>query len=98
MAKLIAQPADADELASFLVAGGFGHLRVRRRGDLLTIESGPSDDPYPRARLRRVGAQSWRLEMATHTGRWEPTPFQGHRDEIQRLLVDNFPWTIAPLD
>ena len=95
MAKLTAEPTDADALESFLHQGGFSHLRVRRRGDLLTIESGPDDEPFPRARLRRVGAQSWRLEMATHTGRWELTPIHGRRDDVQRLLVDDFPWTIA---
>ena len=98
MAKLTAEPTDADALASFLHHRGFSHLRVRRRGDLLTIETGPDDHPYPRARLRRVGAQSWRLEMATHNGRWELTPFHGRRDEVQRLLVDDFPWTIAALE
>ena len=98
MAKLTAEPRDADALESFLHAQGYTHLRVRRRAAVLTIESGPSDDPHPRARLRRVTTQYWTLEMPHHSGRWDHTPFRGLRADVQALLVDTFPWTIAPLD
>ncbi|WAS92836.1 hypothetical protein [Nannocystis punicea] len=46
------------------------HIRVRHRAPLITRESGPADDPG------RVAANLWQLEMATPTGRWEPTPFR----------------------
>ena len=35
--------------------------------DLVTIESGPIKDPWPHARLRRVGVHIWQLDMATPT-------------------------------
>jgi hypothetical protein len=99
MAKHIAQPYDADAVAACLQAKpGLGHLRTRRRADLVVIESGPQDDPWPHARLRRVGVHQWRLEMSMHTGRWEVTPFQAQRDEIVQLLIENFGWTLAPVD
>ena len=99
MAKQSAQQQDADAVASSLHdTAGLAHLRARRRADLIVIESGPEHDPHPRARLRRVGVHQWRLEMATHTGRWETTPFQAQRDELVRLLVENFGWTLAPLE
>jgi len=62
---------------------------LRHRADLITIESGPRKRPWPRARLRRVGAHIWQLEMATHTGRWEPTPLRGLREQILIMLVDS---------
>ena len=98
-AKHRAGPGDADDVASFL--GRYeelGHLRVRHRADLVTIESGPADDPIPHARLRRVTVNLWRLEMATHTGRWQPTPVRALLDEVLETLVEVFPWTLAPID
>lgn len=99
MAKFTAQPEDASSIEQYLhERAGLDHLRARRRADLITIESGPDDAPAPRARLRRVGVQTWRLEMATHTGRWETTPFKAPRDALVRLLVENFGWALAPIE
>ena len=55
-------------------------------------------DPYPCARLRRVSLEHRRLEMATREGRCELTPGEGPRDEVRRLLVENFRWRIALLN
>ena len=87
-----------DTVQEHLVARALTHLRVRRHADLLIIESGPKKNPCKHARLRRVTKHLWRLEMATHTGQWEPTPY---RDQLQRLLdllTDEFGWTLAPLE
>jgi hypothetical protein len=35
--------------------------------------------------------------MATHTGRWEPTPFRGQLGELVAMVIESFPWTIAPI-
>lgn len=77
---------------------GLEHLRVRRRGDRLTIESGPEEDPIPHARMGRVSAHLWILEMPTHTGRFEATPYRDLMDTLWNLLVTSFPWALAPLD
>ena len=99
MAKHAVQPHDAEAVATYLCDEvGLTHLRTRRRADLLVIESGPKDNPWPRARLRRVGVHRWRLEMATHGGRWETTPFLAQRDELVMLLVESFGWTLAPAE
>ncbi|MBM3413302.1 MAG: hypothetical protein FJY19_08045 [Bacteroidetes bacterium] len=74
------------------------HLRVRRRADLLTIESGSADRPVPHARCRRVSVQYWRLEMATHMGRWEPTPFRGPLNDVVSMLVSDFGWVLDPTE
>lgn len=77
MAKHIAQPHDAEAVETYLhETAGLAHLRARRRADFVIIESGANEDPWPHARLRRVGVHRWRLEMAKHTGRWETTPLE----------------------
>jgi hypothetical protein len=90
---------DADDAREFLAArDGLGHLRVRRRADLLTLESGPEDEPIPHARLRRVSAQHWTLECATHTGRWEKTGFRDTLENLLDLLISTLPWVVAPIE
>lgn len=96
--KLVAEDHHADELQEGLAAHGFTHLRVRHRGDVLTIESGPSgQDAFSHARLRRETVHLWRLEMPTSTGRWETTPVRDEPDNLIAILVSVFPWALADL-
>jgi len=73
------------------------HIRVRKRADTIVLESGPKDDPVPHARLRRVTAQCWSLEMPTHAGRWQPTPDRAPIQQVIATLVDNYPWALTPI-
>lgn len=73
------------------------HLRVLSRADLLTLVSGPEEDPVRHARFRRDTVHLWRLEMATHTGRWEKTPYRDQLEGLLELIVTTFPWTLAPI-
>jgi hypothetical protein len=99
MPKLAAERIDVEGTLSFFErqGAGFEHLRARKHGDLVVIESGPDDDPIPHARLRRVTKQWWALEMPTHMGRWEKTGLRGPRLEILQMLVDDFGWTLTPI-
>jgi hypothetical protein len=97
MPKHQARSSDAAEVTTFLRGRGLRHLRARHRADLVTIESGLAKDPWPHARLRRVGVHVWQLEMATHTGRWQPTPLRGPQDRLLAMLVDQFGWTLQPI-
>ena len=97
MPKYRAEDEDAQEVENALHKEGLRHLRARRRADLVTIESGPNDDPVRHARLRRVTVHLWRLEMATHTNRWEPTPVRDLLENVLRTLLDDFGWTLAPV-
>ena len=97
MAKHNAESWDASDLRSYLHAQGHTHLKVRRYGELLVIESGPDDDPIKHARLRRATVHLWTLEMATHTGKWQPTGFRGSLDEIKESLVQDFGWVLTPI-
>ena len=77
---------------------GLDHLRVRHRGDLVVIESGSKKDPIAHARLRRVAVHIWRLEMATHTGQWQPTLLRDRLERLVETLIHDFPWTLARIE
>jgi hypothetical protein len=66
---------EARDLGRLLADRGLTHLRVTTRGKALTVVSGPAADP--KVRLTPTGPDSWRLDVADHRGRWEPTPFDG---------------------
>lgn len=98
MPKLPAEDLDLHRAREFFARhADLAHIRVRKHGDLLAIESGPEDDPVHHARLRRTTKQWWTLEMATHTGRWERTPFRATRDELLEMLVTTFGWTLTDI-
>jgi hypothetical protein len=96
MPKPAASPEDADAVSEQLTAHGLYHLRARKYGQLVVIESGPTDDPIPHARLRRDTVHLWTLEIATHTGRWEKTGFRDLRNKLVGLLLTTLPWVLAP--
>lgn len=98
MTKLPATPEDAAAVSSYLAAEGLSHLRARKYGQLVIIESGPEADPFAHARLRRDTVHLWTLELATHTGRWEKTGFRGPWRDLLRELNTSFPWTLAPVE
>jgi hypothetical protein len=95
MPKYTAESFDQSALEAALKEQGLSHLRVRRRADTLTIESGPAKDPFPHARLRRVTVGLWQLDMPT-ARRWQATPFRAPRDELVAMLFTEFGWTLAP--
>jgi hypothetical protein len=72
------------------------HLRVRRRADALTLESGPETDPDKHVRFRRVAVHLWIAEVASHTGRWQPSGLRGRLDELLLAFVDTFGWVLSP--
>lgn len=97
MPKHTADEMQQQSLQGLLHRRGLKHLRVRRHGVLLTVESGPDDDRVPHLRFRRHGAHIWTLEMATHTGGWEPTAFRGQIEHLVELVHTDFPWTLEPV-
>ncbi len=97
MPKLAATDFDLSIAEAFLQRRKLKHLRAKRRADSLTLASGTRNDPWPRARFRLVTRQLWTLDVAHHTGRWEPTPFRAPLRELLDLLADNFPWVLSDL-
>jgi hypothetical protein len=70
----------------------FKHLRVKKRGQSLTIFSGEAGDPWFHARLQRRTATGdvWQLSFPNYKGRWQRTPFVGSLAQLTALLVRDF--------
>lgn len=62
-----------------------------------TLESGPVGDPFAHARLRRLSATLWTLEMPTRSGRWDPTGIRDTVDNVVAALAEQFGWTLEPI-
>jgi len=92
-----AESHHASKVESILHGHGAAHLRARKRGAAIIVESGPAADPVKHFRLRRDTVHLWRLDMATHTGRWEATPFRAQLQELVTMVLESFPWTLAPI-
>lgn len=84
-------------LEFFATRKGLDHLRVRRRADLLTVESGPKADPVRHARFRRVTVHYWTLECATHAERWEKTGLRAPLEQLLAVLTSDLAWVLAPV-
>jgi hypothetical protein len=74
------------------------HLRARKRGRVVTIESGPKTDPVAHARLRRDTVHLWLLEMPDGRGGWQSTPYRDRYEHLMEVLETQFPWTLSPID
>ena len=94
MPKYQAEDSHAKTVERLLHARDFAHLRARKYGATVIVESGPDDDVYKHLRLTRDGVHVWSLHIANHRGRWEPTPFRAPLDELVTLVADTFPWTL----
>lgn len=93
MAKFRASPSDVHLVEELLRADpNLRHIRVRARADVLTLESGEANAAVPHARFRRVSAQCFRLEMPTHTGKWQPTPLRGLLVQVLADALAEFGW------
>jgi hypothetical protein len=95
MAKFPANELDVDEVEAILKEHRLKHVRVRKRGDAVTLVEGPDSDPDPLARLRRITSQSWTLDMPTHTGKWQRVPVRDTLPELVRYLIKEFGWALA---
>lgn len=75
------------------------HLRARKRGDTITLESGTKNDAIAHARVRRMSAQWWSIELPDHRGRWGEAAFERTplRDTLE-LLQREFGWALKPRD
>ena len=96
MPKLVADQLDLGSVDAFLHRHReLRHLRARKRSDTITLESGPKADPIKHMRFRKVTRQWWTVEMATHTGRWEPTPFREPLLRLMESVHSSFPWLLV---
>ncbi len=96
-AKPKAESRDATLVEEVLHAAGAKHLRARKHGVAVIVESGPERDPVKHFRLRRDTVHLWCLDMANYSGRWERTPFRDNLKPLVRMVLENFPWTLTPI-
>jgi len=76
---------------------GFEHLRAKKRGAAVIVESGTTDDAIKHIRVRRDTVHLWLVDIADHRGRWQRTPFRGLLDDVLTLVAETFPWVVADL-
>ncbi len=88
---------DAEDL-QMLVASreGLDHIVVKKHGKSLKLMSEGPDRLEPHARFTRIGRDRWRLDLPSHTGRWEQTPFSGSMDELLDTLIGQLGWHLEP--
>ena len=91
------EPHHAERVQRLLHERGAAHLRARKYGSAVIVESGPSDFPAKHFRIRRDTVHLWLLDMADHRGRWERTPFRAELDDLVKTVLDDFPWTLTPI-
>jgi hypothetical protein len=94
MPKHHAEDSHAKAVERLLHARDFAHLRARKYGATVIVESGPANDAYKHLRFTRDGVHVWQLHIANHRGRWEFTPFRGPLDQLVTLVADALPWTL----
>ncbi len=97
MPKYQAEDHHPRTVERLLHARQLAHLRARKYGAAVIVESGPKDDAYKHLRLTRDTAHLWSLDIANHRGRWERTPFRASLEEVVALVADSFPWTLQPV-
>lgn len=95
MPKYSAETYHPDHVESLLHERGLLHLRARKHGTAVVVESGPAKDAVKHFRVRRDTVHYWRLDIANHQGRWQRTPFRGLLDDMIMLVPENFPWVVA---
>lgn len=76
---------------------GIGHVRARKYGASVLVESGPEDDPVRHFRVRRETVHLWCLDIAGRGGRWERTPLRANIESLVSAVVEQFPWTLTEL-
>jgi len=92
-----AEAHHASGVQQALHAAGATHLRARKHGAAIVVESGPDHDPVKHFRVRRDTVHLWCLDMANHHGKWERTPFRDQLDALVAMVLDQFPWTLTPI-
>lgn len=86
------------EIDRVLQEQGLHHLKVVGRGVHLVVYSETDGHKFNRIRFTRLAASDrYQLGFATHTERWEETPFEGTLSELLTMVLEQFPFTIQEL-
>lgn len=93
-----AEPYDAQRVLDLLHNAGAKHLRARKYGGAIIVESGPEEDPIKHFRVRRDTVHLWCLDVADHRGRWERTPFRDQLHDLVGTVLTTFPWILSGVE
>ena len=83
---------------SKLLEKGLNHLKVTKRGINIVVYSETENGKENRCRFTYIKSGLFILNMAKHTGKWEPTPFEGRLAELLEMVIEQFPWTLTNYD
>jgi len=89
------EPYHPGHVQDWLHDRGLDHLRARKYGSAVIVESGPAGDAIKHFRVRRDTVHLWLLDFADHRGKWERTPFRAQLEELLETVVETLPWTVA---
>ena len=92
-----AEPHHASRVEALLHEHDALHVRARKYGASVIVESGPQDDPVRHLRLRRDTVHLWRLDVVGRGERWEPTAFRGNIESLVSAVVESFPWVLTDI-
>ena len=74
------------------------HLKVAKRGNNIVAYSEGENGKENRCRFTYIKSGLYILSMASYSGRWEPTPFEGRLEELLEMVIEQFPWTLTNYD
>ena len=94
----IALDLDKYYVESKLQEKNLTHLKVTKRGANIVVYSEDESGKTNRCRFTNIKSGLYILNMAKHTGKWEPTPFEGHLEELLEMVTEQFPWTLTNYD
>jgi hypothetical protein len=81
----------------FAANPSLSHLRARKRGRVVTVESGPKGDVVAHLRFRRDTVHLWILEMPSRGKKWDATPFRDQLEHLMEAVESSFPWVLTPI-
>ena len=82
-------------IRGFLEKTGAAHLRARKEGTSIVLQSGPPHDLINHVKFKRQNSSLWNLCVATHTGEWENTPYEATCENLMYIVVQNFEWLLT---
>ena len=78
--------ADIEKKIGKLV--GHEAVKVKPYGRHFLIQIDDNGQPDTVARLTQINTRTYGVSFKSHTGRWEPLPEEGTREEMITVLVD----------
>jgi len=71
------------------------HLHVAIRGSSIVIYSEYEKEKENRCRFTKIRRGLYIMNMANHSGKWEPVPFEGDLPELVNMVIEQFPWILT---